>query len=230
MCEEFSMLCLDSSSKLRLRVQGSGLVEMKDFALTAPMLLSSRWIVFTEMVLQPGITKDKILTQFSALKETLKPFLAAHDQIEATMAKRRWKQYQNRLPKINEGIKPSSETTKRALFHSPPDDALWAALLQQVAAKAAAAAKAAKHGLTSTFLDLFHGGTHGYNVAFAKVVAADERIRLLLLEQQDSYAGSQPVFFFSGALFSPSVKQESVTETSLHSAPDIVQSKAITEK
>ncbi|CDJ34093.1 uncharacterized protein EMH_0059460 [Eimeria mitis] len=82
------------------------------------------------------------------------------------------------------------------LFNSIPDDSLWEALLQQVVNKAAAAAAAAKSGLMATFPDLYHEGTEGYQVAFAALAAADERIRLLLLQQQDTYAGSQPVLFF----------------------------------
>ncbi|CDI75227.1 hypothetical protein, conserved [Eimeria praecox] len=82
------------------------------------------------------------------------------------------------------------------LFSSIPDDSLWEALLQQVVIKAEAAAAAAKSGLTATFADLYHEGTDGYQAAFAVVAGADERIRLLLLQQQDTYAGSQPVLFF----------------------------------
>lgn len=82
------------------------------------------------------------------------------------------------------------------LFNSIPDDCLWEALLQQVVIKATAAAAAAKSGLTATFPDLYHEGTEGYQAAFAALAAADDRIRLLLLQQQDTYAGSQPVLFF----------------------------------
>ncbi|CDJ54087.1 hypothetical protein, conserved [Eimeria brunetti] len=82
------------------------------------------------------------------------------------------------------------------LFNSIPDDSLWEALLQQVVAKAAASVAAAKSGLTAAFPDLTHEGTEGYQTAFAALAAADERIRLLLLQQQDTYAGSQPVLFF----------------------------------
>ncbi|CDJ41329.1 hypothetical protein, conserved [Eimeria tenella] len=82
------------------------------------------------------------------------------------------------------------------LFHSAPDDCLWEALLQQVVIKATAAASAAKSGLTATFPDLYREGTEGYNTAFAALAAADDHIRLLLSQQQDTYAGSQPVLFF----------------------------------
>lgn len=252
LCERFSRLCLDTNknstssfrgASLKERVKGTALAEMTDFALTAPVLLSSHWAVFAEMVMQLAILKNKYLCQLGALQERLAPFMlprdgapaaeteaegdlalaavdtaaSAADAAAATAAAASaegtsdgidmeyvrfgWKELQQ-LAEEEQQVATSylALAAEGSLFGSPPDDYLWTALLRQVAAKAASVAKAAKHGLAATCPDLYREGTEGYSAAFAAVAAADDRLRLLLLEQQDTYAGSQPVVSFLRAI------------------------------
>ena len=221
-----------SNRTLRGRVEGQGLREMMDFALAAPALLTSTWMVFTELVLQLGIQRDKYLSYFAALQQHLSPFLlppdgadadvgaaaaTAADAAAATAAaaaaegtedgvdmgfiRLSWTELQQ-LAEEEQQLANTylSLAAEGALFHSPPDDCLWAALLQQIAAKAAATAAAAKQGLNAAFQDFYHEAIEGYAAAFAAIVAGDDGIRLLLLQQQDTYTGSHPVSSFMRAI------------------------------
>ncbi|CDI77203.1 hypothetical protein, conserved [Eimeria acervulina] len=119
------------------------------------------------------------------------------DGIDMRLVRRKWTELQELAEEERQlAVTYLALAAEQNLFSSVPDDSLWEALLQQVVLKATAAVAAARSGLTATYPDLHHEGTDGYQTAFSTLAAADERIRLLLAQQQDIYAGSQPVLFF----------------------------------
>lgn len=219
----FSLLCLkESKSKFKARVAGVALEEMIDLALAAPMLSASSWGPFIEMIMELVLSKDRHLSCIFSLQERLAPFLsdingesgdtaAAAEALAAASAaaaaaegleggidmehiRVTWRELiEIATQELNLANTYYASAAEGSLLAAAPDNALWAELLQQVASRAAAAAAAARFGLTATLPDRHHEGTEAYGVAIAALVAVDDRIRLLLMRQEDAYVGSQPV-------------------------------------
>ncbi|KAL8434459.1 hypothetical protein ACSSS7_003105 [Eimeria intestinalis] len=223
LCDTFSSLCArNPSSWLKNRLNADGQEDMELFAGAAPSLLNTGWSLFTELVMELAVIKERYLSTFASLQRYLRPFLSnagevASDSPEAAVhlaaaaAKGAAAEGTRGATDMNDVRMCFRELTELAkeehslaatyrdsaldglLFHSPPDDSLWAALLDQVATKAAAAAAAAQFGLTATLRDAYREGKEGYEVSLAGIQAVDDRLRMILLQQQDAYAGSRPI-------------------------------------
>ncbi|KAL8442770.1 hypothetical protein Emag_006254 [Eimeria magna] len=223
LCDWFSSLCAkNQSSWLKKRLNADGQEDMELFAEAAPSLLGGSWRLFTELVMKLAVTKEKYLSITAALQRYLSPFLPNADglapdsaeaaaQIAAAAADAAATEGTEEvvdLEDVRMCFRDLAELAKEEhslaaayrdaaleglLFQSPPDESLWAALLDQVATKASAAAAAARFGLTATLPDAYHEGTDGYDVSLSGIQAVDDRLRVILLQQQDTYAGSRPI-------------------------------------
>ncbi|KAL8443161.1 hypothetical protein Emed_006945 [Eimeria media] len=223
LCNSFSLLCArNPSSWLKRRLNADGQEDMELFAGAAPSLLDSNWSLFTELVMKLAITKEKYLSTFAALERYLSPYLPKADELEpdsaeaaaqlaaaaADAAVTEETEAAIDMEDVRMCFRDLAELAKEEhslaatyrdvalkgfLFQSPPDDSLWAALLDQVATKAAAAAAAARFGLTASLPDAYHEGIDGYDVSLSGIQAVDDRLRMIMMQQQDTYAGSRPI-------------------------------------